>query len=108
MEWGFVLERLIWVTINSAPWLIGMLGGLSILSFGPLGRAISQRLKYGIEDKQQSEGILEELVVIRRKLEELIERQYATERLLTGNRGEQLTPQYPTPTDSIESTEPQK
>jgi hypothetical protein len=106
MPWDQFLERLIVVAIDAAPWLIGGLGGLSIISFGPLGRALSQRLRHGTEDTERSTAILEELTAVRRELEEVIERQYATERLLTGHRGEQLTPNYPTPTDAGEVTDP--
>ena len=105
MPWEHFLERLIWVLINSSPWLVGGLGALSIVSFGPLGRAISRRLRHGLEDPKQSHAILEELTVVRRELEELIERQYATERLLAGHRGEQLTPTFPTPDAEGEITD---
>jgi hypothetical protein len=97
MEWEYFLQRLIVVLINSAPWLLGGLGGLSMISFGPIGRALGRRIRHGTEGVEQSAMILEELAVVRQQLEEVIERQYVTDRLLTGKRGEQITPSLPTP-----------
>jgi hypothetical protein len=31
--------------IDAAPWLVGLFGGLALVSFGPLGAAIRARLK---------------------------------------------------------------
>ena len=100
MNWMYYLEIFFVRMASNLPWIIGVCGGLSIISFGPLGRAMARRLRHGTEDAERSVAVMEELTVIRRELEEVIERQYATERLLTGHRGESLTPTYPTPEDT--------
>lgn len=45
MEPGFLWQQLLFHLVDAAPWLIGILGGLTILNFGPLGRALRHRLQ---------------------------------------------------------------
>jgi hypothetical protein len=97
MEWDYYLHQFLMVLISSLPWLVGGVGALCILSFGPIGRALGRRIRHGTEGSEQSAVILEELAAIRQQLEEVIERQYVTDRLLTGKRGERITPVLPTP-----------
>jgi len=41
---SWVWQQLLAHFVNAAPWLVGLFGGLALVSFGPLGSAIRARL----------------------------------------------------------------
>jgi hypothetical protein len=62
--------------IDAAPWLIGLFGGLALVNFGPLGRAIRARLLSS--DRSDSDARLEGIAA---DLAQVLERLDYLERL---------------------------
>ena len=82
MNWEILWERFLITLLYALPWIIVGVGGLSILSFSPLGRALVRRLQHGTEDPERASKILEEVKAARGELGEILERLDYTEQLL--------------------------
>lgn len=80
--------------INAAPWLIGLFGGLALVNFGPLGRAIRARLLSS--DRPDSDARLEGIAT---DLAQVLERLDYLERLAV-----QHPPSRPLPPPKRETT----
>jgi len=102
MNWEYYWIQFLLELRPVLPWLIGMFGTASILSFGPVGRALARRLRYGAEDAERNAALLDE---VRNELAEILERLDAQERLLTGRPGERIVPLFPTPADAKEAVD---
>jgi hypothetical protein len=62
------------IIFASIPWIAAGFGAIAFVSFGPIGRAVTQRLRKGDEKTGATAAILEELNGIRGELEEVLER----------------------------------
>ena len=45
MPTGWIWQQLIAHFVSAAPWLVGLFGGLALVNFGPLGKALRARLQ---------------------------------------------------------------
>lgn len=80
MTWSYIWTHFLLNLLPALPWIVGGVAGLSVISFGPLGRALAQRLRHGTEDQA---AILDEMAAVRGELGEVLERLDYTERLLS-------------------------
>jgi hypothetical protein len=45
MPTGWIWQQLIAHFVTAAPWLVGLFGGLALVNFGPIGKALRARLQ---------------------------------------------------------------
>ncbi|UCG88297.1 MAG: hypothetical protein JSW71_07060 [Gemmatimonadota bacterium] len=74
MNWEWFWMQILYALPDALPWVLGGLAGLAMISFGPLGRALTQRLRRGEEEAERLEGVLQELTLLRGELGEVLER----------------------------------
>ncbi len=69
----WIWQQLIAHFVSAAPWLVGLFGGLALVNFGPLGRALRVRLmgSKSAEDDQRLEGIATDVAQILERLDYL-------------------------------------
>jgi len=96
MPSGFLWQQFLFHLVDAAPWLIAILGGLAILNFGPLGRALRARLQG--PNRADLEERLEEL---RSELASANERLDYLERLAVQRPGAVALPPAAEPTTPV-------
>jgi hypothetical protein len=74
MNWEWYWTQILYALPDALPWILGGLAGIAMVSFGPLGRALTHRLRRGAEEAERLEGVLEELTLLRGELGEVLER----------------------------------
>jgi hypothetical protein len=79
MNWEWYWAQFLYALPATLPWILGGLAGVAMVSFGPVGRALTHRLRRGAEEAERLESVLEELTLLRGELGEVLERlDYAT------------------------------
>ena len=74
MNWEWYWAQFLYALPATLPWILGGLGAVAMVSFGPVGRALTHRLRRGAEEADRLEGVLEELTLLRGELGEVLER----------------------------------
>lgn len=92
MNWIWLWHQLLIHLVNASAWLIGGLGGLAILSFGPLGRALRERIRAGAARDTIDAGDSAQLATTTRDVDELRERVDYLEHLLAERHDPQPLP----------------
>jgi hypothetical protein len=70
---GWIWQQLIAHFVSAAPWLVGVFGGLALVNFGPLGRALRARLmgSRSADEDQRLDGIASDVAQVLERLDYL-------------------------------------
>ena len=74
MSFEWYWAQFLFALPHALPWILGGLAGVAMVSFGPVGRALTHRLRRGAEEAERLESVLEELALLRGELGEALER----------------------------------
>ncbi len=105
MDWVEFLHQAAHHLLPAVPWLVGG-ACVAMVSLGPVGRAISHRLREGNLSVRRSTELIDEIVELRTEVGEVMDRLDEHERALSGHGSRNRSPrlrQWPNREERIET-----
>jgi len=91
MDWVEFLHQAAHHVLPAIPWLVGG-ACVAMVSLGPVGRALSHRLREGNMSVRRSAALMDEAIELRAELEEVMERLDEHQRVLSGQEPRHMAP----------------
>ena len=105
MDWVEFLHQAVHHLLPAVPWLVGG-ACVAMLSLGPVGRAISHRLREGNMSVRRSAALMDEVMELRADIGDVMVRLDDHERVLSGKRNHRNAPklrEWPNQEDRAET-----
>lgn len=105
MDWVEFLHQAAHHLLPAVPWLVGG-ACVAMVSLGPVGRAISHRMREGNLSVRRSAALMDEIVELRAEIGEVMERLDEHERAISGQRSRNRSPrlrEWPSQEERIET-----
>jgi hypothetical protein len=85
MDWVEFLHQAVHHLLPAVPWLVGG-ACVAMVSLGPVGRALSHRLREGNVSMRRSAALLDEVMELRAEIGDVMDRLDEHERVLSENQ----------------------